>query len=81
MFHFCFLLEFNRNQYIPELGLFYKNWGFYLEGADCEELSGGYLETVWLCEELVGGYSQDFIRQVSWSFLERAILEFVLMMD
>ena len=22
--------------------LFYKNFGFYLEGSDCEELVGGY---------------------------------------
>ncbi len=41
----------------------------------------GYLETVCLCEELSGGFLQDIIRQVSWSFLERGIIEFVLMMD
>jgi len=22
-----------RNQYIPSIGLFYKNWRFYLEGV------------------------------------------------
>jgi len=42
--------------------------------SECEELSGGYLEsvwlwrisgrsveTVWLCEELSGGYSQEMM--------------------
>ena len=29
--------------------------------SDCEELSGGYLETVCLCEELSGGYLQEMM--------------------
>ena len=70
-----------RTQYIPEYVVFYKNkgslWRFLWL---CEELSGGYLEGEWL-RRISGGYLQDIIVQVSWSFLEREILEFVLMID
>ena len=55
--------------------------GFYLEVVWLWKIRGGYLDILCLCEELSGGYLQDIIRQVSWSFLEREILEFVLMMD
>ena len=29
--------------------------GFTWRVSDCEELSGGYLDSLWLCEELSGG--------------------------
>ena len=32
--------------------------------SDCEELSGGYLECLWLCEELSGGYLEEEVRLV-----------------
>jgi hypothetical protein len=39
------LFGFRRTQYIPELGGFYKNRGFYLEvlgeGVIIEEIEGG----------------------------------------
>ena len=41
------------------LGDFTRMWGFYLEGVWREELSGGYLESLWLCEELSGGYLES----------------------
>ena len=28
------MFGFRRTQYIPELGLFYNVWGFYMEGSE-----------------------------------------------
>jgi hypothetical protein len=42
-------------------GCFTRMWEFTWRVSDCEELVGGYLETVCLCEELSGGYSQEMM--------------------
>ena len=40
MFHKVFYEWFRVTQYIPELGLFYKNEDFTWRVSDCEELVG-----------------------------------------
>ena len=40
MSHLVSYKWFRRTQYIPELGLFYKDWGRLWRLSDCEELVG-----------------------------------------
>ena len=45
---------FMKSQYITSIGLFYNNWGFYLDGVWLWRISGGLLGECLTCEELSG---------------------------